>query len=887
MVPTSLKALFLGILLSASALCSFAADSTTTQVGPQADGRIVVPTNQVLSPAGRQTYMPFRPNDLAISPDGKTIAVLAHDGVLFLDASTGEIREATTCSKTEEDSGGSYKGIQFTPDGKTVVASNIGGALDLFQLNEQGTIASRDQILLKDGDTYLIPSGLELTPDGKSVFVTLCISNELAEVNLAEKKILRRIPVGNMPFDVCLAGKRAYVSNLGGALPAAGDTTGPSGSGKPVKVDPVRFIASEGTVSVVDLEKGAEEKQIEVGLHPSGMAYSDVTRQLFVANANSDTVSVIDTEKLEVISTISTRPHQDLIFGSAPNDLALSEDGSRLYVSNGTNNAVAVIELLKPSSQGGSRILGFIPTGWYPAGIAIHPKDNALWVANIKGVGSRSEDPAVMARWAGVPGTEPSGKKNADRPGGMNSHDHSGTVSVIPIPAPDELAKMTTSVLENNRMTESISALSPPREGVRPKPVPERHGEPSVFEHVVYIIKENRTYDQIFGDMPEGNGDPSLVHFGEEVTPNCHKLTREFVLLDNFYCSGVLSADGHQWATEAYATGYLERAFGGFPRSYPYDGGDALAYASSGFLWDDCLAAGKTFRTYGEFVKASVRWKDEERQKKGGPRFSDCYDDWKNKKGEIEIRGKASIASLEPYTCTRTIGFPCIVSDQYRADVFLEELKQYEAKGGFPNLSMILLPNDHTAGTRPHMATPRALVADNDLAIGRIVEAISKSKFWATTCILAVQDDPQAGVDHVDGHRTVALVVSPYTKRKSVISANYNQTGMVRTIELMLGLPPMNQLDSSAIPMSECFVDQPDLSPYEAAPNRIPLDEMNPEVSRIEDPEQRYWAMKSLELPLDEVDEAPEEVLNRILWHYCKGYDTPYPEQYAYDTDDE
>ncbi|MCG3199348.1 MAG: hypothetical protein GHCLOJNM_03862 [bacterium] len=878
------------LLVLTLGLRSFAQDDHgSLEVGLQKDGRIVVPTNQVLSPAGRQTYIPTRANDIAVSPDGTRACVLGHGGFVILDAANGTILGVTTFTKIGGDNGGSYKGIAFTPDGKQVVASNIAGALDIFTLARAGERTSKTSMLLKDGDKALVPAGLRLNDKGDRAWVTLITTNDLAEIDLAQKKILRRISVGNAPFDVVVHEGLAYVSNFGGGIPKPGDSTGPGGENMPeVKVDPVRHIASEGAISVVDLAKGAEVAQILVGLHPSGLALSTDGKRLYVANANSDTVSVVDTEKQSVVETISTRPAKDLIFGSAPNDLELSADGARLFVSNGANNAICVIALSEAARGAGaesepSKVIGFLPTGWYPAGLALDPNKKSLWVANIKGIGSRRKDLVEERPGSGIKG----GSKivpsvEIGKTQGYNTHESSGSVSLIRIPSDAEIARQTKKVIENNRMTESISALMPGREGIAPKPVPERHGEPSVFEHVVYIIKENRTYDQVFGDMPEGNGEPSLCMYGEEVTPNCHKIAREFVLLDNFYCSGVNSADGHQWVAESYVTSYIEKAYGGFPRSYPYDGGDALAYSAGGFLWDNCLAHGKTFRTYGEFVFADIRWKDKDRQAKGGPRFLDCYKDFLEKKNEIDIIGRASIASLVPYTCTRTIGFPSIVPDLYRADVFIQELKRFEEQGGFPNLSMILIPNDHTAGTRPRMPTPRASVADNDLALGRIIEAISKSKFWPKTCILVVQDDPQNGFDHVDGHRTLALAVSPYTKRKSVISTNYNQTGMVRTIELILGLPPMNQFDSSAIPMTDCFMETPDLTPYDSVPNRIPLDELNPELSEISDPHQLYWAKKSLELPLDDIDEAPEDTLNRILWHAAKGQDAPYPEQYVH-----
>jgi hypothetical protein len=443
------------------------------------------------------------------------------------------------------------------------------------------------------------------------------------------------------------------------------------------------------------------------------------------------------------------------------------------------------------------------------------------------------------------------------------------------LPSAEDLPAATGVVLANNRLTEAVSALAPPRPDAPPRPLPERHGEPSVFEHVLYIIKENRTYDQVFGDVEQGEGDPDLCIFGREVTPNHHKLAEEFVLLDNFYCSGVLSADGHQWANEAYVTDYLEKAFGGFPRSYPYEGEDAMAYASSGFLWDNALAHGKTLRIYGEFVHGSVRWRDPARTP--GPTFTDCYRDFLDGTGLIDIKATAGIKTIEPYLCPTAIGFPSIVPDIHRADQFLRELAGYEQSGDLPNLMIMLLPNDHTSGTRPGLPTPEAAVADNDLALGRIVEGLSKSRFWPKTCIFVVQDDPQNGFDHVDGHRTVAFVISPYSRRAAVDSTNYNQTGMIRSIELVLGLPPMNQFDASAAAMAGCFTETADLAPYAALPNSIPLDRLNPDLSKISDPRQRHWALASLAMPLDDIDEADEDTLNRVLWHAVRGRDDTYP----------
>ncbi|MEX0642571.1 MAG: bifunctional YncE family protein/alkaline phosphatase family protein [Pirellulales bacterium] len=828
-----------------------------SRVGPLEDGRIIVPTNQVLSPAGRQVIVAGRPTDVALSPNGRWLAVLNINDVMLIDVASGEI-----VSRASQK--GSFKGIVFTPDGKRVYASNMKGSISVLNVSDDGQLSAAAPIALptrkKSRGGGAGPAGMAIDADGKTLLVALNLSNRLGEINLATGKLVREIPVGNAPYDVVVVGRRAYVSNWAGRLPTGGSPTGPSGLSPRVRVDPIRNIANDGSVSVVDLRTGREVKQIVVGLHASGMAATRDGRYVMVANANSDTISVIDTRTDNVVETISSRPSEKLLFGSAPNALAVSRDGRRLYASNGTNNSVAVIDFKPPHSN----LLGCVPTAWYPAGLALDAAQGTLYVANIKGNGSRDRS------WEG------SREVNGEVVFGYHSYDHQGTLSIIRLPTTDELAAQTQTVLDNNRMTESISALAPPRPNVAPRPVPERHGEPSVFKHVVYIIKENRTYDQVFGDIEKGEGDPELCMFGREVTPNHHKLVEEFVLLDNFYCSGVLSADGHQWTNEAYVTDYLEKSFAGFPRSYPYPGGDAMAYAPSGFIWDNVLAHNKTLRVYGEFVSATIRWKDPKR--KGRPGFIDCYRDFVNGTGLIDVRAKANIKTLENYLCPTSIGFPGIVPDVHRAAQFIDELKRFEKTGGFPNFSIMLLPNDHTAGTRPGMPTPASAVADNDLALGRIVEAISHSKFWPETCIFVVQDDPQNGFDHIDGHRTVALVISPYTRRGVVDSTNYNQTSMMRTIELTLGLPPMNQIDSSATPMTSCFMERADLTPYIAVPNQIPLDQLNPELSDIKNSQQLHWAEASAKLDLDDIDRVDEDVFNRILWHARHGSDDTYPQ---------
>ena len=644
--------------------------------------------------------------------------------------------------------------------------------------------------------------------------MVLNLSNRLAEIDTATGKVLRSWPVGVAPYGVVLVGDKAYVSNWGGRLPDKGSLTGPAGQGTLVRVDPVRHIANEGSVSVIHLAKETPVSQIMVGLHSSAIAVSPDGRHVVVANAGSDTLSVIDTRTDKVVETIWAKSSPADLFGASPNALAFDPSGDTLYVANGTQNAIAVIRF----HPGKSKLLGLIPVGWFPGEVAYDATRRQLLVANIKGVGSNR-------------GLRES-KANE-----YNTHQYRGTLSLVPVPKAKELAALTRQVLDNYRYPLLKEARQPARPNQPPRPVPERVGEPSVFEHVVYIIKENRTYDQVFGDIPEGNGDPSLCIFGAQITPNQHKMVREFVLLDNIYCSGVLSADGHMWTDTAFATDYMEKSFAGFPRSYP-DGMednnvDALAYAPSGFIWDKAIAHGKSLRVYGEFAITETSWATP--GKKGTPKFLDYYRDFVDQTHLINISSRPGIESLRPYLNTQTVGWDMDIPDVFRAAQFIKELHEYERSGKFPNLIIICLPNDHTSGTKAGSPTPAAQVADNDLAFGQIVEAISRSPFWAKTCIFAIEDDPQNGWDHVSGFRTTAYVISPYTKRNTVISTQYNQTSILRSIELILGLPPMNQIDATATPMGDCFTEVPDLTPYVAVPTNVPLDQMNPEPKKISD----------------------------------------------------
>lgn len=824
------------------------------KVGPAEDGAMVVPNGQLLRPAGESLAFGGRPVDLALAPDGATLYAKDNRGLLVLDTATWKLRQTLPFG----DDGGSLHGIAVSRDGKRVYATDSKRTLFEGTIGDDGQVAWSRQIDLpgpptkddegNEGPGASFGCGIALTADGATAYVCLSRNNTLGVANLTDGKLVKEIPVGVAPFDVVLTPDEstAYVSNWGGRRAREGERTAPS-SGTETLVDE-RGVASSGTVGKVDLAQGAMTGEIEVGLHPSDLELSTDGARLFVANANSDTVAVVTTGDLKVLEHISTRPNAELPFGSMPNALELAPDGRTLYVANGGNNAVAVIQLAA-SSREKSKVLGFVPTAWYPGALATDGKQ--VFVANIKGEGSRTRKEEESTGW--------------------NSHWHRGTIARFPLPTRTQLDGYTKQVLADARVPSVLRALEKAQSGVAPAPVPARVGEPSVFEHVIYVIKENRTYDQVFGDFPQSNADPSLLIFGREVTPNHHALAEQFVILDNYYCNGVLSADGHSWATEGNVTDHLEKAFGGFTRSYTF-GDDPITYSSSGFLWDNVLAHGLSFRNYGEFDYTAVVPKN--------ATFTEIYQQHLAKGGPIQFTHKIGIDRLRQFSHPEFPGWNMRISDVQRMDVFLEEFRKFEKSGDLPNLIIMTLPQDHTSGTSPGLPTPRAHVADNDLAVGRLVEAISKSKFWPNTCIIINEDDPQDGFDHVDGHRSICLVVSPYTKRGEVVSKFYSQTSVIHTIELMLGLPPMNQMDALAPPMTDCFTDKPDLTPYVALPSNVPIDELNPAKEKL-GAKELHWAELSLAQNFEQIDRADEDSLNRILWHAMRGVDTPYPADWA------
>ena len=867
--------------------------STLETVGWETNG-YETPVNQLLTPAGTLVELPrMRPNALALSPDG---ALLVTSGLkaelVVLDPGTGKILQHVPMPSDKQHPGVdsvsaqiqganlkdklSFTGLVFSPDGTRIYLSNVNGDVKVFTVGKGDEVSPLYSIPLPFANMPRrkddIPTGIAVSRDGTKIYVALNVANRLAEIEAATGKVQRTWDVGVAPYGVALAGKKIYVSNWGGRRPDTNSVVGPIGENGVVRVD-ARSIANEGSVSIIDLDSqsGGATAEILTGLHAGALALSPDGKFLVCANAGSDTLSVIDTGTDTIVQTIFARHKPGDPFGAQPDALAFDRRGRRLFVCNGSQNAVAVFDFKARESK----MPGLIPVGWFPGAIAYDARRDGIDVANLISV-SRKMEAATRDTHNG-------------KGQGFNTRQYYGSLSLIPLPHPRQLKKFTAAALANLRYPLLAQANLPPR-GDRPaQPVPERVGEPSVFEHVIYIIKENRTYDQVLGDIKEGNGDADLCVFGERVTPNQHKFVNNFVLLDNTYCSGIISSEGHQWADSALANEYVQRSYAGWPRSYPGGGSDpngrdALAYSSAGFIWDDALAHGKTFCDFGEYSSGHHYWRQTHRVE---DKWLDSYHDLEGGSNAIVYFSEPDLASLRPYVMTNYLGFDLTVPDVFRARQFIKDLGQFEQAGTLANLVVLWLPDDHTSGTKFGEPKPEAQVADNDLAFGQIVEGISHSRFWTNTCIFAVEDDPQDGWDHVSGYRTTAYVISPYTKRHAVVSTQYNQTSLVRTIELILGLPPMNQMDATATPMFDCFTNTPDFSAFDAVTNQVPLDEMNPNPKRVSDAVLRRDAYVSAKLPLDKEDQCPEDLFNRILWRAAKGSRAPYPDWAVKDDDDD
>lgn len=891
--PPCRSAVALVVLLSGMvpSIATVRADDEPTDVAivGRAPWGTVTPVNQFLTPAGLQVELPgLRPQVVALSPDGAIVVTSGKTSeVVVVDPASGNVIQRVQPAATEATVPGavaernlkpdtraieSFTGLVFSPDGTRLYMSDVHGSVKVFSV-AGGDVSASHTIPLPPAGAPLrreeIPSGIAVSADGTRLYVCGNLSNRLLEIDAGSGEVLRSFDVGVAPFDVVLAGGKAWVSNWGGRRPAPEDPAGPAGKGTRVRIDPRTSVASEGSVSVVDLVGGGTA-EVVVGRHASAIAASPDGRYVVCAATADDWLSVLEVDSERLVARVETKRTPAELFGAQPGALAFAADGKRLFVCNGAQNAVAVVDWVA-DDPGRSGLAGLVPVGWYPAGIAHDARRDGLVVANMKGL--------------------PDTPRTTDRGEGYNSHQYHGSLSLVPLPDDTSLALLSERTARNLRAAGIQDALLPPREGVAPRAIPERIGEPSLIEHVVYVIKENRTYDQVLGDLPQGNGRAELCIYGEGITPNQHALATRFVLLDNTSCCGILSADGHNWSTSAVATDYVERSFGGFPRSYP-DGmedndTDALAWSPAGFIWDRARDHGVTIRNYGEFMMPRVRWRDPDRP--GRPDFAACLAAWRGgaDAGPVLFRSEPAIESIREFSPADTVGWDMNVPDQFRADAVIRELAEYEARGEYPGLVIVCLPQDHTSGTAPGAPTPEACIADNDLALGRIVEALSHSRFWPRMAVFAIEDDPQAGWDHVSGYRTTCYLASPYARRGAVVSTRYNTTSVLRTIGQILGLRPMNQFDASATPMFDCFTDEADTTPFEALDATVPLDRMNGAPQTIRDPVLRDDALASAAMNFAEIDRAPEDALNRILWRAARGSAEPFPEWAVSGVDDD
>lgn len=792
------------------------------------------PDGQVRRTLPNTTELNARPLDLVASPDGSRLFVKTHGPLLVLD------RGGKVLSRNTYPGGASLYGIALDGPGKRVVVSDATSSIHIGSVDGDKISWSKTIEFGKPkvgGAAF--PCGITRLSDGKFA-VALSRSNAVAIVDIDSGVVQKEIAVDPAPYGLALSpdGKQLVVSCWSRAPRTGERTVESSGTAVPVTE---KSTASEGSMDLVDLDSGSVVKRVTVGLQPTEIAIAK-DGVGYVAVANGDAVAVLDLASFRVLRMIETRSNRAIPPGSAPNGVSLSLDEKRLYVALGGADSVAVF-----SREGSSeRLIDVLPTTWYPG--VVREVGNELVVGTIKGAGI-----------VDVP---------ADAKG-HNSHQHSGNILRYALSSL-QMKPSPWKAVGADSDTEMAAVRKTARAGVLPAPVPERVGEPSVFEHVVYILKENRTYDQVLGDMKQGNGDPNLTMYGRIVTPNQHAVAEQFVLLDNFMCNSVLSADGHAWAMEGNATTYFERSFGGWTRSYPFGGDDPLAVSSTGFIWDATLKAGKTLRNFGEFDYADTV--------PASRNFTQIYNDFLAGKTE-QFSHNMSVAKLIANSNTTYPGWNLKIPDVVRASIFLKEFREWEVKGSMPSLTIIYLPQNHTSGTGAGNPTPRAMVADNDLAYGQIVDAISHSKFWPKTCIFTMEDDPQDGFDHVDGRRSPCLIVSPYTKRSKVVSHFYNQTSVLHTMLQILGVKPTTQFIALAPLMTDCFQTTPNLKPFSLRKNLIALDEMNPKPAALRGKAKRY-ALASAKMDLSVPDKIDDDLMNRVLWFAAKG-DKPYPAKYV------
>jgi YVTN family beta-propeller protein len=814
----------------------------TVWPGRRPDGSVLLPNQWSLHPVGRQVELADFPVNIAVHPEGRYAAVL-HAGysehqILVVDWQAGQVVSRFPIHEA-------FYGLEFSKDGKILVCSGAGDELLHKFTFREGKLTDHTRIKLREPKQRGVPAGLALNSAGTKAFVANIWGNSVSSVGLHSGTEPRSVLLGTnldagaeAPIrpstdpDTAAAQKRAeaalYERDASGTFPYA------------CRLDEARHrlyvsLWSRARVAVIDVDSFKVLAQWPTQDHPCEMLLTHSGKVLFVANASRNSVTVFDTLTGRTLEVISSALYPEAPPGSTPNSLALAPDERTLFIANADNNTVAVFDVTTP---GRSRSLGFIPAGWYPTSVRVTPDGKTLLIANGKGLVPRANPLAPQ------PGVK-------DAPGATEQYIgrlFKGSLSIIDLPRRKErdktFAEWSRMAYENSPLKPDASISAQPAGN---SPIPKAVGAPSPIKYCLYIIKENRTYDQVLGDMPEGNGDAKLCLFPERVTPNLHQLAREFVLLDNFYVDGEVSADGHEWSMAAYATDFVEKMWpldyghnrsGKFP--YPSEGTFAIATPAGGYLWDRAREAGVTYRSYGEFI-ADGRGTNQP--------------------------GHARVKSLEGHFDEWFRGFDLNYPDVKRADRFISELKRFESEGSMPRLQILRLPNDHTHGATVGVRTPTAYVADNDLAVGRVVDAVTHSKFWPETAIFVVEDDAQNGPDHVDAHRTTAYVMSPYTRRGYVDSTPYSTSSMLRTMELILGLRPMSQFDAAARPMFNSFQEAPDLRPYQFKTANENLDALNPK---------RAWG-GHLKMNFAREDAVDDLLLNEVVWRSVRGEHAPMP----------
>ncbi|MEJ7738433.1 MAG: bifunctional YncE family protein/alkaline phosphatase family protein [Chitinophagaceae bacterium] len=764
--------------------------------------RVKLPNGWHLSPAGRSLPLGDLPLNLAVSSSTKWMAVTNNgqsvQSIQLIDTKTEKMVSTVVIPK-------SWYGLKFSADERMLYASggNDNRILKYAIVNQK--LLLKDSIVLgKPWPERISPAGIDIDDAANVLYVVTKENNTLYVINLLTKKITHHQDLGKEAYACLLSPdrKQLFISLWGG-----------------------------DKVLVFDTKTKKMLTEIAVGDNPNELLLTKNGRHLFVANANDNSVSIIDVKSQQVLEVLNAALFADAPAGSTSNGLALSVDEKTLYVANADNNCLAVFDVSIPGS---SKSKGFIPVGWYPTNIKVIGKK--IFVSNGKGFSSLPNPKGPNPVRPQQPVTRHEGATVEADPveyiGGLLK----GTMSIINEPDEPALAAYSKAVYQNTPYSKDKELKT---QGEAGSPVPMTVGDSSPIKHVFYIIKENRTYDQVLGDLPEGNGDTSLVLFGERITPNQHKLAREFVLLDNFYVDGEVSADGHNWSTSAHATDYLEKNwpsnYGRRGGDYPGEGKREISNPKKGFIWDYCQRAGVSFRTYGEFA-----------------------DD-----------GKANIPVLENHFCPYYSSYNTSIQDTVRFNQWKREFDSLVAVNALPQLVTLRFGNDHTDGLRLGRPTPFAHVADNDLAVGLFMEHLSNSPKWKESVVFIVEDDAQNGPDHVDAHRTTAFVAGPFVKRKIVDHTMYSTSSMLRTMELILGLPPMSQYDAAATPMWRSFTAVPDLTPFKSLPANVNLNDKNTSATAS--------AKLSEQFDLSHEDRVPDLIFSQVIWKAVKGEQSEMP----------